>query len=51
MTEEQKRAILECIRFYAENGWDWGDVVCYLSLKYTGRLERFMNPYRTRVGT
>lgn len=50
MSTEGRAEILAAIEFYSGIGADWGGVVCYLSLKHTGRLERYMHPHRTRIG-
>lgn len=42
--------ILAAINFYSERGSDWLDVVCYLALKHTGRLDAYINPYAYRTG-
>lgn len=43
-TQEQRDDIKAAIAYYEARGLDWADVVTFLGLKYTGRLEDYMRP-------
>jgi hypothetical protein len=44
MSKSGRAEILAAIRWYSKRGLDWGDVVCYLALKHSGRLDQYMRP-------
>jgi len=52
MTTAQRNEIKAAIQWYETRGKDWGDIVCYLTLKFTDRLEPYMRPhcFRTNYG-
>ena len=48
-TSEAQQEIKDCIEFYESRGWDWLDVVAFLAMEHTGRLERYLNPHRRKM--
>lgn len=42
---EGREEIKAAIQFYEARGWDWLDLIGFLSLKHTGRLQAYLNPY------
>jgi hypothetical protein len=55
MSKAGRAEILAAIRWYSKRGLDWGDVVCYLAMKHSGRLDAYMRPlsgmWRVRRGS
>ena len=50
MTLEERSEIRDIITFYDTKGWDWGDIVAYLSAKYCGYwpFGRLLRPNRVK---
>ncbi len=46
MSKQHRQEIMDAIHWYEAHGYDWGDVVTFLGLKFSGRLEAYMNPWR-----
>ena len=45
MKKSERADIKAAIQWYEKRGRDWGDVVCFLALKYAGALESYIHPY------
>ena len=45
MSKSDREEIKAAIRFYEKRGACWLDVITFLSLRATGRLDQFMRPW------
>lgn len=48
MSESEKQEIKDAIKFYEAQGWDWSDIVEFLSRKGNGTIEPHI--IRTLIG-